>query len=138
MFESVPTGDAIFLKVPIQSLKRTISCHVLDLICPELQALQLILHDWSDELCVKLLKNCWKSLPEKGKVIVVESVVPAVPESSPTAKAVLQLDLSMMAYNVGGKERTEEEFRSLAAAADFRGFDLFPVFADSFVMEFIK
>ncbi|KAG6469965.1 caffeic acid 3-O-methyltransferase-like [Zingiber officinale] len=112
MFESVPAGDAIFLK--------------------------LILHDWSDELCVKLLKNCWKSLPEKGKVIVMETVVPAVPDSSTKSKAILQLDLCMMAYNVGGKERTEEEFRALAVAAGFRGFNLSPVFADSCVMEFIK
>ncbi|XP_019091399.1 PREDICTED: indole glucosinolate O-methyltransferase 4-like [Camelina sativa] len=41
MFIEVPKGDAIFTK--------------------------WILHDWNDEDCVKILRNCWKSLPEKGK-----------------------------------------------------------------------
>lgn len=31
------------------------------------------MHDWGDEDCVKILKNCRKAIPEKtGKVIVVE------------------------------------------------------------------
>ncbi|KMZ62445.1 hypothetical protein ZOSMA_462G00080 [Zostera marina] len=50
MFEKVPSGDAIFMK------------HVL--------------HDWSDDHCVKLLKNCWKQLPKNGMVIVCELILP--------------------------------------------------------------
>ncbi|RZC54399.1 hypothetical protein C5167_013249 [Papaver somniferum] len=52
MFVSVPRGDAIFMK--------------------------WILHDWSDEYCLKLLKNCYEALPDCGKVIVVEANLPAV------------------------------------------------------------
>ncbi|KAF2590139.1 hypothetical protein F2Q70_00040289 [Brassica cretica] len=40
MFVEVPKGDAMILK--------------------------RILHDWTDEDCVKILKNCWKSLPENA------------------------------------------------------------------------
>ncbi|CAL9079884.1 unnamed protein product [Musa textilis] len=57
MFEAVPSGDAIFLK--------------------------WILHDWNDGHCVKLLNNCWKALSEKGKMIVMECVLPVVPEVTP-------------------------------------------------------
>ncbi|ONI23625.1 hypothetical protein PRUPE_2G199300 [Prunus persica] len=56
MFASVPSGDAIFMK--------------------------WILHDWSDEHCLKLLKNCYKAIPDNGKVIVVEALLPAMPETS--------------------------------------------------------
>ncbi|XP_042412688.1 caffeic acid 3-O-methyltransferase-like isoform X1 [Zingiber officinale] len=113
MFEAVPAGDAIMLK--------------------------WILHDWSDEHCVKILKNCWKALPaEKGRVVVVEYVLPAVPEATPEAKSIFQLDLCMAAYNVGGKERTEEEFRALAKEAGFHGFNALPVFAGTWLLEFIK
>ncbi|KAI3900345.1 hypothetical protein MKW92_006940 [Papaver armeniacum] len=34
------------------------------------------LHDWGDERCVKLLKNCWNSLPVGGKVLIIEFVLP--------------------------------------------------------------
>ncbi|MED6184504.1 Flavone 3'-O-methyltransferase 1 [Stylosanthes scabra] len=49
MFESVPNGDVIFMK--------------------------WILHDWSDEQCMKVLKNCHKAIPEDGKVIVVDTIL---------------------------------------------------------------
>ncbi|WOL18327.1 hypothetical protein Cni_G27121 [Canna indica] len=72
MFESIPTGDAIFMK--------------------------WVLHDWADADCVRILKNCCKALPAgKGKVIVVEYVLPVVPEQSAKARGVFQLDLAMLA-----------------------------------------
>ncbi|KAK4268951.1 hypothetical protein QN277_022172 [Acacia crassicarpa] len=112
MFESVPQGDAIFMK--------------------------WILHDWSDEWCVKLLKNCHKAIPEEGKVIVVEAVLPIVPENSAAAKSTSQLDLIMMTQNPGGKERSEQEFMDLAISAGFRGIQ-YEYFVHNFwVMEWFK
>ncbi|XP_059638486.1 (S)-scoulerine 9-O-methyltransferase-like [Cornus florida] len=37
-----------------------------------------ILHNWDDDRCIMLLKNCWKALPDddNGKVIVVEFAIP--------------------------------------------------------------
>ncbi|WOL18265.1 hypothetical protein Cni_G27058 [Canna indica] len=112
MFESIPSGEAIVMK--------------------------WILHDWTDEHCTKILKNCWKALPEKGKVIVVECVVPVVPETTPKAQAIFQMDICMSTYNIGGKERTEEEFKALASEAGFAGFSALHVFAGYWVMEFTK
>eukprot|EP01018_Ginkgo_biloba_P012159 Gb_36959 [translate_table: standard] len=95
MFDSVPSGQAIFMK--------------------------WILHDWSDEHCLRLLKNCHKALPEGGKVIVVDSILPVAAETSPYARQAFHCDLLMLAYNPGGKERTEQEFRDLAKATGFAG-----------------
>lgn len=95
MFDSIPTGEAIFMK--------------------------WILHDWSDDDCVKVLKNCHKALPEKGKVVVVDAILPMATETSPYARHAFHLDLLMMAYAPGGKERTEQEFRELGHAAGFAG-----------------
>ncbi|RRT62316.1 hypothetical protein B296_00031326 [Ensete ventricosum] len=120
----------------IHLLSEKKSCSLLDL---GLRANNiLILHDWSDENCVKLLKNCWKALPEKGKVIVIECVLPAVPEPTPRAQGIFQLDLCMATYNIGGKERTEEEFQGLARDGGFTGFKALHLFADTWVMEFTK
>lgn len=113
MFESVPNGDAIFMK--------------------------WILHDWDDDHCVKLLKNCYKALPENGKVIAVDAILPMNPDHSSPTKHTTQVDLFTLAlYHPGGKERTEQEFQALASEAGFAGIKKVCVSCDLWVMEFYK
>ncbi|KAL9314948.1 hypothetical protein ACSQ67_020400 [Phaseolus vulgaris] len=112
MFENVPKGDAIFMK--------------------------WILHDWSDEHCVKVLKNCYDAIPDDGKVIVVEAILPQIPENNDVYKTVAQMDVAMMTQNPGGKERSEEEFMKLARAAGFSGIRYECRVNIFWVMEFFK
>ncbi|GAA0175556.1 methyltransferase [Lithospermum erythrorhizon] len=112
MFESVPQGDAIFMK--------------------------WILHDWSDDHCLKLLKNCYKSIPEDGKVIVVESIYLPKPDSSASAISSSHMDVLMMTQSPGGKERSEKEFIALAKGAGFKGVRLESFVCNFWVMEFYK
>ena len=65
--------------------------------------LQWILHDWSDEDCTKILQSCWKALPEKGKLILVEYVLPMIPEPNLTSQSVFPMDVGMM-INFGGSD----------------------------------
>ncbi|KAJ7965003.1 putative O-methyltransferase [Quillaja saponaria] len=47
-------------------------------IIPKADAVSLmsVLHNWSDEECIQILKNCCKAIPEKnGKIIIVEIVL---------------------------------------------------------------
>ncbi|XP_022937440.1 caffeic acid 3-O-methyltransferase-like isoform X3 [Cucurbita moschata] len=112
MFEKVPKGDAIFMK--------------------------WILHDWSDEHCVKLLKNCYLSIPDDGKVIVMEGVVPTVPETTAAEKAISQGDLLMMTQNPGGKERSRDEFKALATKAGFKHIKFIYFLCNFWIIEFLK
>ncbi|KAI3807808.1 hypothetical protein L1987_23742 [Smallanthus sonchifolius] len=112
MFKEVPQGDAIFMK--------------------------WILHDWSDDHCVKLLKNCYKALPDDGKVIIVEVILPFVPDTSSSTKVNTQIDAVMMANFHGGKERTEDEFLALAKGAGFMGLRKKCFACNFWVMEFYK
>ncbi|MED6162256.1 hypothetical protein PIB30_118888 [Stylosanthes scabra] len=112
MFESVPNGDAIFMK--------------------------WILHDWSDEQCMKVLKNCHKAIPEDGKVIVVETMVPVLPENTKAAQAAFKGDLFMMTQDIGGKERTKHEFIQLAKASGFSAIKFVCSASIYWVMEFYK
>ncbi|PON78922.1 O-methyltransferase COMT-type [Parasponia andersonii] len=112
MFESVPSGDAIFLK--------------------------WILHDWSDEHCLKLLKNCYKAIPENGKIIVMEAFLPTVPETTSGDKAISEMDVLMMTQNPGGKERNEKEFLALANGAGFSGIRFECFVCNFWIMEFYK
>lgn len=107
MFEAVPKGEVILLK--------------------------RVLHDWKDEECMKILKNCYEALPESGKVVVIDMVLVDFPENDLVSKCVAQLDIAMLMVTHGGKERTEGEFGALARAAGFAaykficGADLFGV-----------
>ncbi|XP_010543253.1 PREDICTED: indole glucosinolate O-methyltransferase 3-like [Tarenaya hassleriana] len=94
MFVDVPKGDAIFMK--------------------------RIIHDWTDEDSVKILKNCWKALPGKGKVVLFEIVTPTEAESGDIyANISFDMDMLMFAHCSGGKERDRAEFEALAADAGF-------------------
>lgn len=74
-----------------------------------------ILHDWSDEQCKVILKNCHKAMTPESRLIIAEMVVPSGNQPS-IAKL---LDLEMM-VTTGGRERTESEFKSLLKASGFK------------------
>ncbi|XVF39384.1 hypothetical protein PTKIN_Ptkin01aG0030400 [Pterospermum kingtungense] len=97
MFKEVPNGSAILLK--------------------------WILHNWNDEDCLRILKNCYEALPDTGKVIVMEMVYPEMVGTSPLSKYASQFDNTML-MGFGAKERSEEEYKALAMAAGFSGFQV--------------
>ena len=87
---------------------------------------------------MKLLKNCYNAIPDDGKVIIVDAVLPIMPETTPAVKFVMQGDVLMMTQNPGGKERTEQEFIELATAAGFTGVKFVNQVCGLWVMEFFK
>ncbi|KAL0306843.1 UNVERIFIED_CONTAM: putative O-methyltransferase 3 [Sesamum radiatum] len=90
---------------------------------------QWILHDWSDEKCLKILKNCKQAISDKdreGKVIIVDMVVDFKKEH----KAIeTQLFFDMLMINLtSGRERTEKDWAKLFSAAGFTSYKITPVF----------
>jgi len=73
-----------------------------------------VLHDWSDQDCVRILRTCTEALLAPGSLLIVEKVITAGNQPS-FAKL---LDLNMMA--IGGKERTEAQYRDLLGEAGLR------------------
>jgi hypothetical protein len=74
-----------------------------------------IIHDWPDELCLKILKGCRAGVNAGGKLLVVDAVIPAGNDFD-SGKF---LDLEMLIFP-GGHERTEKQFRDLLAAAGWK------------------
>lgn len=74
----------------------------------EAYMMKMILHDWNDEECVKILSNVFKSSPESGRVFIVEHLVP----SSQTPHFSKLFDIHMMCWGTG-RERTVEEYSSI-------------------------
>ena len=90
-FRSVPAGDVLLVKG--------------------------ILHDWDDERCLRLLRNCRRSIAPDGQLLVLEPVVPNRLDTAEAAAAVMS-DIAMLVYT-GGRERNAGEFRALLAAGGF-------------------
>ena len=74
-----------------------------------------IIHDWNDEQCRTILRNCHKVVPSSGKLLLIESVIP--PGNEPSFAKLL--DLTMLVIP-GGMERTEAEYREILASAGFQ------------------
>ena len=74
-----------------------------------------IIHDWDDEKSITILKNIQQAMNPGGRVILLDSVLP--PANQPDFGKLIDLEMLLMP---GGRERTEEEFRSLFDRAGFR------------------
>ncbi|MED6225463.1 hypothetical protein PIB30_093973, partial [Stylosanthes scabra] len=97
-----------------------------------------ILHDWDDKQCLKLLKNCHKAILNDGKVIVVDNILPNVPEPTANAKNAFGFDVVMMTQAFGGKERTKQDFMHLAKGSGFTSVTFVCCVSSLWVMEFYK
>lgn len=77
--------------------------------------LKHIIHDWYDEQNIIILKNIRASMPDGGKILIVDTVIPGGNE--PHFGKILDME---MLVSPGGVERTESEFRELLAASGLR------------------
>ena len=70
--------------------------------------MKMILHDWSDEECVKILSNIHRSSPEYARLFIAEHLIPGpnIPHFSKL------FDIHMMCV-ASGKERTVDEYSTL-------------------------
>ncbi|KAJ9550195.1 hypothetical protein OSB04_014240 [Centaurea solstitialis] len=109
MFKAIPRADTIFMK--------------------------WILHDWSDEDCIKILKNCRKALLKKtGKIIIVE-IVQHSTENDIFQDTRLTYDLVMFSHFSSGKERTESEWKKLLDEGGFSHYNIIKIHALQSIIE---
>lgn len=74
-----------------------------------------VLHDWDDETCVTILRNCRRAMGDQARVMIVEVVAPSVADTT-TDPFLTVSDLNLMVLT-HGRERTEREFTELLGAA---------------------
>ena len=73
--------------------------------------LRHIIHDWDDLEAISILRTCREAMHPEGRVLVVETVIP------PLNEPCFGKWLDLMMLIVGGRERTEEQYRQLFAKA---------------------
>nr|AKW47164.1 O-methyltransferase [Pueraria montana var. lobata] len=111
MFKSIPSADAVLLK--------------------------LVLHDWNDELCIKILKNCKEAISGKGKegkVIIIDIVIDEAGDDREITELKLDYDLVMLTL-FNGKEREKKEWEKLIYDAGFSSYKISPVFGFKSLIE---
>jgi hypothetical protein len=89
-----------------------------------------VIHDWNDELALKILRNCRRAVPNNGVLFLVEYSV----GSANTPSLGKAADMIMLA-STGGKERTVDEHRELLAAAGFKLGSVTPIEGDVLMLE---
>jgi len=81
----------------------------------DLYVLKRVTQDWSDDVCVGILRRCSEAVAKDGRIVVVDAVVP--PGNTPHPSKTV--DLPMMVLADGG-ERTQEEFADLFSRAGLK------------------
>jgi SAM-dependent methyltransferase len=74
-----------------------------------------IIHDWDDDRAITILKNIKRAMNPGGRVILLEALLQ--PANQPDLSKLIDLEMMLLP---GGRERTEDEFRSLFDRAGFR------------------
>lgn len=113
-----------FIKInQLESQVKAVECDFLKTIPGGCDAYLMshILHDWPDEECITILKNCRKVISKNGKLLIIESIIPSGNEFS-IAK-LLDLEVLLMG---GGRERTVEEFNKLFQNSGFKLSSILP------------
>ena len=92
--------------------------------------LRHIIHDWDEEKCLTILRNCHRAMSSASKLLVIESVIP--PGNEPFFGKFVDLQMLLIP---GGKERTENEYRALLARAGFELTRIVPTATEVSIVE---
>ncbi len=104
-FESVPKGGDVYL-------------------------LKSVLHDWDDEKCGKILKNCYSSMDADSRLLIIEVVL------QPKAESLYAncMDVLMLAIT-GGKERSINSFQQMLENSGFVLERIYPTATEFSILE---
>jgi hypothetical protein len=92
--------------------------------------LKYILHDWNDARCRTILRHCREALGS-GTLLIIERIVPETVSTADTD--VIRGDLVML--GVGGRERTQTQYRALLADAGLELTDIASIDGNFSAME---
>lgn len=82
----------------------------------DLYILRHIIHDWSDEQSIAILKNCTNAMGKDSKIIIIEMLL----QEGNNPSIAKYRDLTMLVTMRGGKERYIEEFKNLFNSAGLK------------------
>ena len=99
----------------------------------DIYMLKHIIHDWYDDTNQKILGNIRKNMPDDGRVLIIETIIPEGNE--PHFGKIIDLE---MLISPGGIERTPAEFEKLLADSGFRMTRIIPTAGLMGIVEAVK
>jgi SAM-dependent methyltransferase len=88
-----------------------------------------IIHDWSDEDALRILRNCRRAIRPDGKLLLIEGVLKPPNEPDPLKF------LDVWFIGGGGQERTEADFRALLRDGGFLLTRVIPTVGSNAILE---
>jgi hypothetical protein len=89
-----------------------------------------ILHDWREDQCLTILGHIRKAMNRAGRLLLVEMVLPAGDAPHPGK----MLDMTML-VQLGGQERTKDEYAQLLGKAGFHLAQVVPTDSAASIVE---
>jgi hypothetical protein len=80
--------------------------------------LKAVLHNWDDAHCAAILATVRAAVRPDSRMVLVERVLPDQVTNSAASQSVVRSDLNML-IGLGGRERSQQEFKRLLAKAGF-------------------
>jgi hypothetical protein len=96
----------------------------------EAYLLSHVIHDWDDDRCLTILKNCRKAIDSGGRLLIIEMVLPE--GNTPHIGKLADMEMLIIA---GGQERTEQEYSTLLEKTGFRLARVVPTESEAHVVE---
>jgi hypothetical protein len=84
----------------------------------DLYMLKSVIHDWDDERAETILGHVRAVIPDHGRLLIIERVLPDRVEG--TLRSMMYLSDLNMLVNVGGRERTRVDFEQLCQRTGFQ------------------
>jgi len=92
-----------------------------------------IIHDWSEEQCLTILRHCHRAMMPGSKLLLVEMVLPEGEAPHPGKT----LDIVML-VGPGGQERTAPEYAALLRKAGFQVASVVPTASPVSIVQAVK
>ena len=99
----------------------------------DIYLLKHIIHDWYEDNCQKILRNIRANMPDDGKVLIIEAVIPE--GNDPHFGKIIDLE---MLLSPGGVERTPSEFEKLLADSGLKMTRIIPTMGPMSFVEALK
>jgi hypothetical protein len=82
-----------------------------------LYLLSRVIHDWDDARATEILRSCRRAMAADAKLLILDRVLPEQVEPGAMSQSHAMLDLTMMLWTAGGRERTAREFEAIIKPA---------------------
>jgi hypothetical protein len=86
----------------------------------DLYLLSRVIHDWDDLRATEILRSCRRAMAPEARLLILDRVVPEQIQPGPLTQSHAMLDLTMMLWTAGGRERTAQEFEAMMKRAGLR------------------